>query len=830
MSHKRLLAVALSVATSAAMAQDAVDAAWIIQAHYPDAAALARVAAQFDHLQVDRKQRTVRVLADAAGEAALRAAGLDAVQVDLAATARLHGFERTRLAAVRSGMGAKSIPGFACYRTVEETYTTMDQLAAAHTDIVAVDSFGKSWKKTQNPTQGYDLRALRITNFATLASDPDRPAMVVFGSIHAREYGPAELTTRFGEWLVNNYGSDPEATWLVDHNDFRLVLEANPDGRKVAEQQVYQRKNMDTVFGSCSSSPGIDLNRNFPFHWNITGGQGSSGNTCNETYRGPTPMSEPETQHLVHYVVGDCTAAGVCTGGVFADRRSGPMSPPSVGGDGGAAAPDDTTGVFFDIHSNASLVLWPWGDTTNGAPNQAGLRTLGRRMAFFNDYTPEQSDSLYPTDGTTDDTMYGLVGVPAYTIELDGVDFFQPCADFESFTLPANLAALRYTARSLHAPYRLPAGPDALEVAVGSDLVVAGDSLSVSARIDDTRFNQSTADDPVPGTIRNIGSARASVDALPWRSGANPVTLAASDGSFDAPVEAVVGTIATAGLAPGRHLAFVQGSDALGTGGTPNAAQFDIVAAASVGTLQGQVRDGATLAPLVAQITLTAGAQSHQGVSGGGSGNYQVHGYPATYQVHVTAPGHMPEDLAGVVLSAGASASHDFMLYPNCSVFDDDVEHGIAGWTAASPWVIQSNIGGNTSHVWNTPNYGNNLNSSLTSASINLTGYADLVLTFDDRCDTEAGYDFGNVEYSSNGGSSWTSLYTCSGRDQWQSHRLQLPAGVNGVAGFKLRMRLQSDVSVTRTGWAIDNIHLEGGGPACRAVWDDHIFVDGFED
>lgn len=833
--HKLVLATALLAGASCALAQDASKQEWIIQAHYPDTAALARAARHFDHLKVDRKRQSVRVLTDAQGVQLLQDSGLDAISVDQAGSANLHAFQDTLLAAKRSGMGPKSIPGYACFRTVEETYSTMDALKAAHPDIVDIDDIGPTWKKTQNAAQGYDMRALRITNFATLASDPNRPAMVLFGSIHAREYGPAELTTRFAEWLVNNYGTDPEATWLVDHNDFRLVLEANPDGRKIAEQQLYQRKNVNNIDAPCTgpvtsgSQYGVDLNRNFPFHWDITNGQGSSGSYCDQTYRGPVKASEPETENLVNYVAGTCNAAGECSGGVFADRRTGPMNPANTSGDGGAAAPDDTTGFFIDIHSNAELVLWPWGDTQNAAPNQAALRTLGRRIAWYSGYVPEQSDTLYPTDGTTDDTMYGLLGVPAFTIELDGDDFFQDCGDFETTTVPVNLASLRYAARALHAIYQQPAGPDALEVTAGSSLVVAGDAVPVSARIDDTRFNQSTTGDNVPGVVRNIASARASVDKLPWQAGANPVALAATDGTFNTSVENVGGSIDTTGLAAGRHLAFVQGSDVAGNAGTPNAALFEIVAANSVGTLEGHVRDQVTLAPLQATIHLSAGSQTYDASSDAGTGAYRAHAYPGTFNVHVSAPGHLAEDLNGVALAAGASISHDFSLYPACVLLDDDVEGGNQGWTAQSPWVIQSNIAGHTGKAWNTPNYGTDLDASLSSASMNLGGYADAVLEFDDFCATETGYDFGHVEFSSNGGSTWTQLYQCSGQSSWQSHRFELPASANNAAAFKLRFRLSSDYSVNNSGWAVDNIHLEAGGSACRAQWDDHIFVNGFE-
>jgi hypothetical protein len=834
--RKRALAAAFAATAIGTTGAHAANPAWIVEAHYPDLATLQQVAARYEHLIVDRKRSVLRVETDDAGIRALEREGL-AVHVDLAASARLNGFYAKLQQAQLDGVGPDSIPGFACFRTVEETYGTMDSMVSNHPDIAVIDAIGPTWKKTQDAAQGYAMRALRITNLATAAGDPNRPKMVVFGSIHAREYAPAELTTRFAEWLVNGYGIDAEATWLVDHNDFRLVLEANPDSRKVAEAGVYQRKNQNSISAPCAGSPGmysqpgVDLNRNFPFHWNITNGGGSSGTFCDQTYRGPTKNSEPETQNLVNYVAGTCDNAGSCTGGVFADRRNGPMNPPNVGGDGGAAAPDDTSGFFVDIHSNASLVLWPWGDTTSAAPNGAALRTLGRRLGWFNGYTPEQSDSLYPTDGTTDDTMYGLLGVPSFTIETDGADFFQDCASFESTTAPDNIAALRYAARSLHATYQLPLGPDALDIAAGSDLVVAGDMLGIAARIDNTRFNQSTAGDSVPGTIRNVGSASAYVDTLPWDFARIEIVLSATDGAFDADTENVRGTIDTTGMIPGRHLVYVQGADELGYRGPPNAAMIDIVDAAGVGTLAGHVEDRTTYAPLAATITLSNTSESHVASSDAAAGAYRAHAYPGTYDVHVTAPHHLPEDFTGVALTAGASVTRDVALYPSCTVLSDDIENGNQGWTAQSPWVIQSNVGGNATHAWNTPNYGDNLDSSLTSASHDLTGYADLALDFDDRCATESGWDYGHVEFSTNGGSSWTSLYSCSGQTSWRSHHFDLPATANGATAFKLRFRLDSDINTNDAGWAIDNIRLEAGGAACRAQQppDDRIFADDFD-
>ncbi len=67
---------------------------------------------------------------------------------------------------------------------------------------------------------------------------------------------------------------------------------------------------------------------------------------------------------------------------IFPDQRADPIS---------SAAPVTATGVFMDIHSYSDLVLWPWGFTSSAAPNGTALQTMGRKLAYFNGYTPEQS-------------------------------------------------------------------------------------------------------------------------------------------------------------------------------------------------------------------------------------------------------------------------------------------------------------------------------------------------------------------------------------------------------------------------------------------------------
>jgi len=443
----------------------------------------------------------------------------------------------------------QSIPGYSCYETVEETFTAAQGFTTTYPTLASWIDIGDSWQKA-NGLGGYDIRVLKITNSAIGGT---KPKLFVNSAIHAREYTTAPLNLEFARWLLNGYGTNPDATWIVDHHEVHLLLQTNPDGRKKAEGGLSWRKNTNTAYcGATSNSRGADLNRNFSFGWNSTGGQGSSGSQCDETYRGPSAGSEPETQAIQGYIRS-----------IFPDRR---------GPNAGDGAPADTSGIHIDVHSYSQLVLWPWGTTSTPTANGTALQTLGRRLAWFNGYTPEQSIGLYPTDGTSDGPSYGELGVAAFTIEL-GSSFFESCTTYNNTTKPKNLPALIYAARVVRAPYQLPGGPDVTSVTLGSDAsgggVLAGTPVSLTASATDTRFNQTNGTEPV----LNVTAAEAYIDTPPWVAGAVAIPLSATDGSFNQTTESLSGTLSTTGLALGKHLVYVRAKVSSGQWG-PVTAQF----------------------------------------------------------------------------------------------------------------------------------------------------------------------------------------------------------------------------------------------------------------
>jgi carboxypeptidase T len=451
----------------------------------------------------------------------------------------------------------KSIAGYACYETVEETFAAGDALVAAKPTLASWVDAGDSWLKTQG-AGGYDIRVLKLSNSAITPATGDKPRLFINSAIHAREYTTAPLTLEFARWLVNGYGTNADATWILDHHEVHLMLHTNPDGRKRAETGLSWRKNVNNNFCANSNTRGVDLNRNFSATWNTTGGQGSSGAACNLTFRGPTAGSEPETQAIESYIRN-----------LWPDRRGPGLNDP---------APADTSGIHLDIHSFSQLVLWPYGETAAPAPNAAALQTLGRRLAFFNGYTPQQSIGLYPTDGTSDAPSYFELGVASFTIEL-GTSFFESCASYEASTKPTNLPALIYAAKVVRSPYITPAGPDvttlALAGAASGAGVPAGTRVVLTASTTDTRFNNTNG---VEGT-QNIAAAEVTIDVPPWQAGVVPLPLLAADGGFDSTTEGVTGTLSTAGLSNGQHLVYVRARDAGGTWGPVSAVFLNIAGA-----------------------------------------------------------------------------------------------------------------------------------------------------------------------------------------------------------------------------------------------------------
>ena len=151
---------------------------------------------------------------------------------------------------------------------------------------------------------GRDIVALKVTTNAKARTDDTRPAVLYNAMQHAREWLAGETCRRQLLYFTSNYGRDTEAgrivTPLVDSRELWFLCMVNPDGYEYTFTPGNRlwRKNMadnngDGIRGAAGD--GVDLNRNHATNWGRDR-EGSSDNLASETYRGPTPDSEPETK------------------------------------------------------------------------------------------------------------------------------------------------------------------------------------------------------------------------------------------------------------------------------------------------------------------------------------------------------------------------------------------------------------------------------------------------------------------------------------------------------------------------------------------------------
>ena len=142
--------------------------------------------------------------------------------------------------------------------------------------------------------------------------------------------------------------------------------------------------------------------------------------------------------------------------------------------------------------------------------------------------------------------------------------------------------------------------------------------------------------------------------------------------------------------------------------------------------------------------------------------------------------------------------------------FFDNVEAGPNAWFFASPWGRTDEAAYSGMYSWtDSPRtgYADSVSSSLHIA-IDLSPALMPVLSFRHRYSLQENADYGHVEVSTNGGVSWTKLYSVTGgTSDW------LPAMVDmglyaGVANVMVRFRIETNGNTTSDGWCVDDIRI----------------------
>lgn len=267
------------------------------------------------------------------------------------------------------------------YQSYPQMVANLEALIGARPDIAKRIVIGTS-------VQGREIVGVRISA-APERINLYRPGIMLVGAHHAREWIAMEVPYLIAKHLLEQHGVDAALTAAINTREITIVPCLNPDGLEHSRSSDrYWRKNMrdnngNGIFGEYGD--GVDLNRNYRHGF---GGIGSSGLTTSETYRGPAPLSEPETQAL---------------DALFKQR------------------PYD---ISISYHSYGQLILYPWGNTHTDAPDVALLHALAEAMAntmfsVYNvQYVPQRGSYLYFASGVCEDHLYAFHDVAAFNVEL----------------------------------------------------------------------------------------------------------------------------------------------------------------------------------------------------------------------------------------------------------------------------------------------------------------------------------------------------------------------------------------------------------------------------
>ncbi len=184
------------------------------------------------------------------------------------------------------------------YYTFDEVVAELDSMYLLYPQLITEKvSIGQSHESR-------NLWMVKISDNPTV--DEDEPEVFINALHHAREPAGMMAVIYFMYHLLENYGSDPEATYLIDNREIYFVPVINPDG------YVYNETNDPDGGGQWRKNRrppdqgswyGVDLNRNYGYKWGYDDA-GSSPYPMSDTYRGPSAFSEPETQAVRDFTEG----------------------------------------------------------------------------------------------------------------------------------------------------------------------------------------------------------------------------------------------------------------------------------------------------------------------------------------------------------------------------------------------------------------------------------------------------------------------------------------------------------------------------------------------
>ncbi|MCB0558784.1 MAG: immune inhibitor A [Lewinellaceae bacterium] len=255
------------------------------------------------------------------------------------------------------------------YLTYEEMLATLDKMVDLYPNLLSArQPIGDILTHEGRPI--YWLRLSDNPN-----EDEDEPEVLYTALHHAREPNSLSQMIFYLWYLLENYESDPEVQYLVNHTEMYFIPCINPDGYVYNEITdpfgggLWRKNRWADEDGAVY---GVDLNRNYGYEWGADD-IGSSSNPEGATFRGIAPFSEPETQAVKF----------------FCEQRQ--------------------FGIALNYHTYGNLLIHPWGYNDLPTEEDAIFKGFGRLLIRENNFTMGTGSQTvgYIVNGNSDDWMYG---------------------------------------------------------------------------------------------------------------------------------------------------------------------------------------------------------------------------------------------------------------------------------------------------------------------------------------------------------------------------------------------------------------------------------------
>ena len=254
------------------------------------------------------------------------------------------------------------------FLTVDEMVAQLDLMRQLYPQLITARTLASD---TITTIEGRPVYFVKISDNPDLA-EPE-PEVLYTGMHHAREPIGMQHLMYYMWYLLENYDSNPEIKDVVDNTEMYFIPVINVDG--------YQYNINTNPFGggmwrknrrnNGGGNWGIDLNRNYGYMWGYDD-EGSSPDPSSDLYRGTEAFSEPETRIMKYF----------CEGHEFL--------------------------IALNYHSYSNLFLYSWGWTPDLPPDAPLLNAYAAEMTSESGYTfGPGSTTIYPTNGGSDDWMYG---------------------------------------------------------------------------------------------------------------------------------------------------------------------------------------------------------------------------------------------------------------------------------------------------------------------------------------------------------------------------------------------------------------------------------------